>query len=91
MFLQKDTENPFGLFLERRIGAPVGRRADTDAVLFMQSELAGDVTRPPVAVSEALDSWATVAVNSCCISKRTALQFPAELNRCGKLFVLTLK
>lgn len=70
MFLQKDTESPFGPGEEKR--SLMGNGAGAGEVLFMQSELAGDVTHPLVAVLEALSSWATVAVNSCCISKHTA-------------------
>lgn len=50
----------------------MGNRAGAHALLFMQSELAGDATHPLVVVLEALSSLATVAVNSCCISKHKA-------------------
>lgn len=52
---------------------PMGNRARAPSQLFMQSELARDVTHPLVAMLDALSSWATVAVNSCCVSKHTAL------------------
>lgn len=50
----------------------MGNRAGAHALLFMQSEHAGDVTHPLVATLKALSSWVTVALNSCCVSKHSA-------------------
>lgn len=52
----------------------MGNRARAHVLLFMQCELAGDVIHPLVTMLEALSSWLTVPVNSCCISKHTAWQ-----------------
>lgn len=67
-FCRQDTESPFGPG-ERDEGN--GARGPC-ALLFMHSELMGDVTHPLVAMLEALSSWATVAVNSCHVSEHTA-------------------